>query len=146
MSHLLCFLDECIVGDSKGNSKMKGLTTESTKDHTLKYQNSQTIKNYTNYAFAANHHRMLRVESTNRRNVLLFTQCNHRSGSAYFERFAAIKPAAIANKYYKFNLEGINMQILPHTPYERAQKLMSMTTVEKWRMQVIRTGRIGEFR
>ena len=75
------------VGDSKGNSKMKGLTTESTKDHTLKYQNSQTIKNYTNYAFAANHHRMLRVESSNRRNVLLFTQCNHLSVSAYFEQF-----------------------------------------------------------
>ena len=147
ISHLLCFLDECMfVGDSKGNSKLKGLTTESTKDHTTKYQNSTTIQNYTNYAFASNHHRTIKVESTNRRNVMLMTQCEHRSGSPYFERFNAIKPSAIAHKYYKFNLEGINMRILPHTEYERAQKLMSMTTVEKWWLHVIKKGRIGQFR
>ena len=145
MSHLLVFLDECVfVGDSKGNSKMKGLTTESTKDHTLKYQNSQTIKNYCNYGFAGNHERMLKTESTNRRNWLLMTQCHHRSGSEYFERFAKIKPTAIAYKYYNFNLAGINMRkMLPHTPYERAQKIMCMKTVEKWWLNVLRTGKLA---
>jgi hypothetical protein len=142
--HLLSFCDEALfVGDHQSQSRFKGLISEGKKDNHQKYKDAEPVQNFTSYIFASNHHRVMRVENSNRRNILLHTKTDHEPNSAYFKRLAAVRPESIAWYLYNLDLACINFDELPHTDYERQQKEMSLTSSQQWWLHCLKTGSIS---
>ena len=129
--HMFVVLNEVVfVADHRMQSRIKALSTERKKDYTLKGVDSVEVENYANYLYATNNNRTLKIDPSNRRNVML--HCKGRHDEAYFKRLGAVPPIALAKFLYSYDISGVNFKQMPHTDYERMQKTISMETPHRW--------------
>ena len=129
--HMFVVLNEVVfVADHRMQSRIKALSTERKKDYTLKGVDSVEVENYANYLYATNNNRTLKIDPSNRRNVMLHCKGSH--DEAYFKRLGAVPPIALAKFLYSFDISGVNFKQMPHTDYERMQKTISMESPHRW--------------
>ena len=149
ITNLLTFVDEASFGgDKREASVLKGLLTESTRQHNVKHVNPIEVANKSCYIFASNSWKPVFVEKDDRR--FLVCDVNNRfagpateASKTYFQQLAGLDARAIAFFLYKRDIATFDPAVIPNnSPFMKAQRKSGLDSVELFCCEVAETGNL----
>lgn len=145
---LLVFMDEAIWAGNKADAnKLKGLITEKSLNINEKHQPVFQVDAYINMIFSSNNNFMMNCERQDRR-VFALEADNKYAGrqtaesKTYFDAVREVPSEAFAWFLYNYDLSVFKdeQRMVPTTELHRDQKSRSMNRLEKWWVNILKTG------
>lgn len=143
----IVFLDEALfVGDRKASDALKSLITEPIIQINEKYQPARQTRSFHRFFAATNAEHFKNTERDDRRDFVLRVSEAHKGDHAYWSALnAEIEQggvAAMMDELLKMNLSGFNVRDKPSTQALMAQKLHSLTPIERWWYETLMAGAV----
>lgn len=142
------FMDEAFfAGDVAHESILKGLVTEATFISEAKYQNANTVRNYTHILAASNEGWVVPAGENERRFCVLDCSDKHQQDPNYFGPLIAEAQnggiEAMLHDLLSYDLSNFDVRRVPQTKALDDQKLRTLRGTAAWLYECLKTEAIG---
>jgi hypothetical protein len=132
-------------GAYKSNDKLKSLITNESLIIERKGFDSQSVEDFNNYVFLTNNEWAVKVETSDRRYIIIESSSNRIGDREYFNNLLRLTNDEVGTHFYnwlmRFNIT-IDLRLIPNTNARTQLKLNSVPEPIHWLIHVLR-GDIG---